>query len=101
VRRFGTFSAFLDGELDVWQRRRVEAHCTAVRLSGGGGGLEEMIAALTKAWVQTTCSDRDDFARLPDVGHATGARINWVVSKKRGQVSWRLGDALGGLSLGR
>jgi predicted anti-sigma-YlaC factor YlaD len=97
-------SAFLDGELDVWQRRRVEAHllgCADCRAAAVA--LEEMIAALQEGpWVPDDVLPTETIlARLPDVAMQRERAINWVVLEEAGAGVLAVGVMLWvGLSLG-
>jgi anti-sigma factor RsiW len=97
-------SAFLDGELDVWQRRRVEAHlhgCADCRAAAVA--LEEVIAALHEGpWVSDDVLPTETIlARLPDVARQRERAINRVVLAETGAGVLAIGVALWvGLSLG-
>jgi anti-sigma factor RsiW len=97
-------SAFLDGELDVWQRRRVEAHlhgCADCRAAAVA--LEEVIAALHEGpWIPDDVLPTETIlARLPDMARQRERAINWVVLEEAGAGVVAVGVVLWvGLSLG-
>jgi anti-sigma factor RsiW len=97
-------SAFLDGELNVWQRRRVEAHlqgCADCRAAAVA--LEEVIAALHEGpWIPDDVLPTETIlARLPDMARQRERAINWVVLEEAGTGVLAVGVVLWvGLSLG-
>jgi anti-sigma factor RsiW len=97
-------SAFLDGELDVWQRRQVEAHLQdCADCQTAAGALEEVIVALHEGpWVPDDVLPTEAIlARLPDIARRRERAINRVVLEEVGAGVLAVGVVLWlGLSLG-